>query len=392
MASSRKQAFARFYDELNRQPFTPYPIDTLIRTMATAPCLSERVYAWQLWRSFGNACMCAVSDWNPKYAYVLDQRDCALDLAWFEEGRPLEWVEGMPRNYRERARIDGAPERPKKVKAKQRISEAFAVNDSLGRIRSEGQKLITVTTKFDVKEHSVRQSTVKSPAKSGLSDPAFIEWWKVRNAQDFLAFEEAQKRYFELLKVRKAADHEFRRERISETPILIEGKNLRNNSQERGRVEATSLVEEPEQIRFSPPSPPVSPPPVATPTTTALVVTDPQSEMAWDAFSSTMDRAGKPVSTFMAAACRKEFFKYPLSVQQRIAEDAVIRSKTLWNAEVWTPAPLKYLQSRIWDTEPVKHRTLPPVKSARQQQSDDVLRRLMEDSIRRDQEREESLS
>ena len=181
MESLRSQLSEAFRKRTGSQPYTPYLAGALLRTMVSAPSLSERVYAWLLWRSVGNASEYAVSDWNPKFAKPLDQIDCALDLAWLEQGKSLDWVEKLTEEYREKARTEGSPERPLNLKLKQRISEAFARNADLGRTSPcrRGQP-ISIVLCF--------QPSPGSPDKieSGFSrtsledDPAYQEFFRVR--------------------------------------------------------------------------------------------------------------------------------------------------------------------------------------------------------------------
>jgi hypothetical protein len=131
-----------------------------------------------------------------------------------------------------------------------------------------------------------------------------------------------------------------------------------------------------------PPAPPPPPQP-----SSAIAVQDPEQERRWEFLRHVFKGCGKPVSVMRAAACRAEFFKHPPPVQERIMEDAALRSESVWDKPQFTTAPLKYLQSQIWDTEPIQRRTLPRQPSTRQQESDDVLRRVMERSIVRDRER-----
>lgn len=120
---------------------------------------------------------------------------------------------------------------------------------------------------------------------------------------------------------------------------------------------------------------------------TAITLQDPQREHAWEAFRKIIEACGKPVSVEMAGDCRAEFFQYPLETQQRIVRDALLRAEHVWDKPKFTPSPLKHLQSRDWDRNPVKPRSLPtPTGNSKQQQRDDALRRLMEQSRALDRE------
>jgi hypothetical protein len=208
------------------RPFAPYFMDELVGTMRYAPCLSERTYAWVLWRAQGNSARWAMSDWDPAIARFLDQTDCALDLAWFEEGRPVEWVEGMPPDYRERARKDGAPERPKGVKPRPRISEAFARNEAYGRVIHDGRKIGAVI--------SPAGPSGELPQKFGArvtfeEDETFLEWWKVTEPANFAAWVAARTAYFETRKPGRSAYSRYKNRGTSGAPHIIDVKTLGND-------------------------------------------------------------------------------------------------------------------------------------------------------------------
>jgi len=97
-----------------------------------------------------------------------------------------------------------------------------------------------------------------------------------------------------------------------------------------------------------------------------------------------MHGCGRPVAVKCVRECRAEFFKYPPTTQQRIIEDANLRFKG--DNPRFITAPLKYLCSEIWDTEPITRPLFSPPASTAQQQRDDALRRLMDRARARDQE------
>jgi hypothetical protein len=119
----------------------------------------------------------------------------------------------------------------------------------------------------------------------------------------------------------------------------------------------------------------------------AVAVREPERDAAWEAWLLIMDKCGRPVSVRRHAECRSLFFQYPLGTQQRIVEDAGIRSRTTWNAAQWTTDPLVYLKSEVWDTEPIKPRGFAAVGTNKQQERHETYRRLIDRARRRDAEK-----
>ena len=133
----------------------------------------------------------------------------------------------------------------------------------------------------------------------------------------------------------------------------------------------------------SPAAPPASPSPV-----TAVAVSEPEREEAWQVLCAVLDGCGKPVSPASTSSCRAEFFRYSLPDQKRIVEDACCRAELLWNEPKWTPDLLDHLKSRIWDLKPVKRRTL-PANGNGSGHKNDAARRNLERAIERDRQREQ---
>jgi DNA-binding MarR family transcriptional regulator len=123
---------------------------------------------------------------------------------------------------------------------------------------------------------------------------------------------------------------------------------------------------------------------VSRPGSPEVVVGNPKSTDAFEVFCFVMHGCGRPVAVKCVRECRAEFFKYPPTTQQRIIEDANLRFKG--DNPRFITAPLKYLCSEIWDTEPITQPLFSPPASTAQQQRDDALRRLMDRARARDQE------
>ncbi len=123
---------------------------------------------------------------------------------------------------------------------------------------------------------------------------------------------------------------------------------------------------------------------VSRPGIAEVVAGNPESTDAFEVFCFVMHGCGRPVAVKCVRECRTEFFKYPPTTQQRIIEDANLRFRG--DNPRFITAPLKYLCSEIWDTEPITRPLFSPPASTAQQQRDDALRRLMDRARARDQE------
>lgn len=163
-----------------------------------------------------------------------------------------------------------------------------------------------------------------------------------------------------------------------------------DKTEERGGRKTTSSVEEPEQPRSSPPSPPaVIPKPQPEPVTAVVVSKDPALER-FEVFCFIMENSGRPVSVRTVDECRRVFFRYPPETQQHIVDDANIRSHTrgAWDGPGYTTDPLKYLKSEIWDIAPITARKFAPVRPPTQkEEADAVMRAHIERARQRDRER-----
>jgi len=164
--------------------------------------------------------------------------------------------------------------------------------------------------------------------------------------------------------------------------IIIEEDIEDIEEDERGGVETTSSVENPEQPRSPPPpSPVVIPKPQPEPVTAVVVSKDPAHKL-FEVFCFIMQGCGRPVAVKCVRECRAEFFKYPPTTQQRIIEDANLRFKG--DNPRFITAPLKYLCSEIWDTEPITRPLFSP--PARKSKGEEAMDRVMARAIQRDRE------
>lgn len=219
----------------------------------------------------------------------------------------------------------------------------------------------------------LRNALPEEVVNQNATSPVTEAWLKDLKKRYRNALEELRKSYADV-----ARNHFF------DDRIIIEEEVEDIEEDKRGESVGTSSTPEPEQPQSPLPSSPVSSVTPLHPSSRsgALVVANTESEAAWNVFSATIAACGKPISVRMAPTCRAEFAKYPLSVQQRIAEDALIRAEEMWNEPKWTPDPLQYLQSQIWELKPIKPRSLPAPRKKRA--GDDAIQRLMERARERD--------
>lgn len=225
--SARQRAFKEFHKRTGVKPFSPDFIDSMVAIMRDPDsCLSERVTVWAKWRAWGNSSEYAVGHWDPeKTRRPFDQTDCALDLAWFEEGRPLAFVERAPEDYRAKARQPAAPERPAGVIHKTIMSRAFAKAETRGTLSSDGRKVIP-----PVSPPENRQPKLLDPATFKDSNQ-FLTWFKVADPDNFQKWQEAKTRYFEARKVARIRYREWRKPATSEAAISIDVMPLKANEE-----------------------------------------------------------------------------------------------------------------------------------------------------------------
>lgn len=219
----RERVFHEFHKRVGLKPFAPEFIDSLVAVMRDPKaCLSERVFAWAKWRAWGNSSEYAVSDWDPGLARSLDQLDCAVDLAWFEEGKRILWVEGAPEGFRKKAR--GGPETPRLIKDKSKISKAFSKNECRGTVHLEGHRVKPVANLPAVVE---KRLTAHATFEG---NQAFFKWWKVDDPGNSQAFEVAQSAYYAARKIARIAYRRYKDQATPEVGILIDVKASPNTS------------------------------------------------------------------------------------------------------------------------------------------------------------------
>ena len=231
-AAARRRTFRAFHEKVGLKPFSPEFFDSLYLTMRLGPgmiCLTEQVWAWVRWRTWGNSSERAMSGWDGS-AYGLDQTDCALDLYWFRTGKSPEYVEGAPRELRRQERQSAG------VKAmKYRVSRAFAKVEARGHIDMIGHEIYARVSP-QVIESSLK---VAEPA-TFEKDEEFLSWWKVADACNFSEWEDSRSRYYSARKVARARYKEYRDPQLSPPPILIEEIKSSKELKEETREEVLS--------------------------------------------------------------------------------------------------------------------------------------------------------
>lgn len=229
---SREQIFADFHARTGGQPFAPDFKVSLWKVMRDRNAgLAARTWAWVRWRASGNHSLCPVTDWNPAYAKKLGQIDCAVDLAWLEEGQTIEWVENASADLRaaKAAAINWKNH-------KSGYSHAFAENQRCGLLDIQGHTIYVCTSApaGDPAKSCSKRATCN---KNHFSlDKQFLEWWKVAQPENFRAWEEAEAARRE---AREVAQNSYREWLDQATPA---GPSLYVNTDKNSGSEDSSIV------------------------------------------------------------------------------------------------------------------------------------------------------
>jgi len=229
------------------KPFAPDFIDSLTATMRFSESLTERIYAWVRWRAWGNSAQFAATDWAKDRQRPLDQIDCIVDLRWFEEGKPLEWITGAPESVRTPARENTETRRAQ-------YSRGFGRLEDEGRIEFKGRKIYPVVSPTPQKSAASR-----AEISNFRTDSEFLAHWKDTEFSNFLAREhakqqlaEAQKLLREHDRIAEAAHRKYRQSATSDEPILMSVKTVVITA----TAEAPSPDPEPAAAAVPPPSGP----------------------------------------------------------------------------------------------------------------------------------------
>lgn len=232
--SARKRAFGKFWHRTGLKPFGPDFHDSLVNVMRASPkvaCLTERVWAWQRWRSWCNSSEYAISDW--KGGYPLDQTDCTLDIWWLKHGMSAEWVAGAPRELRADWR------RRKEVQHfKPNVNGAFATIEARGDLRFESGKSYSVVSPPADKS----PSAVVGSNNRYLTDKDFLAWRAVARSDNHQQFLVVRSAFYEARKIARSDYREWLSLATGRTASPTEGDVIRPNPSGNGREPSAAAV------------------------------------------------------------------------------------------------------------------------------------------------------
>ena len=218
--SARKKAFNKFWERTGRKPFGPDFHDSMVNVMSASPrvaCLTERVWAWQRWRSWCNSSEHAKSDWRDG-SPALDQTDCALDIWWLKHGMTAEWVMGAPSELRKKER-----QRKEVQHFKPRVSIAFGKVITRGDIRFEDGKLVSVMSPRLLNSATEQPPLVAKYSNRFLSDKRFHAWRAVAKSSNHEGFMVAKSTWNQVLVVARSDYREWLELTTADTASLTDG-------------------------------------------------------------------------------------------------------------------------------------------------------------------------
>ena len=234
---ARDRAFQEFHKLAGMKPFAPEFLDSLIATMRSSECLTERIYAWSRWRAWANSSLFAASGWF-EHRQPLDQIDCIVDLTWFKEGKSVDWVTGAPESVR-------IPAREAAQQLKGQYSRAFAQLRFEGRLEFRDRKIYPV-----VSPASPKSNGPDAEFSNWREDLEFLKYWAVAEFSNFQAREDAKRQLAEAQKLLRAQDRvaeaayrEYLKQATPEPPILISVKVVSNTATTDGPEQQPSQQE-----------------------------------------------------------------------------------------------------------------------------------------------------
>jgi len=182
-------------------PYAPDFLDSLVRRMAiSAPGDSaERCLAWLIYRANGNQSLKAIHLYShngePPVETELEQKDCALELAWVEAGHRVEWLDAPLKLFREEAASRGV-----KPIDKSTVSRGFQFNRDRGSIESgTGFSLVYVPAP-DATRFSDARESCRRKGENVQNTTKFTEWAKFSYAREFQEYQVVRARERELLR------------------------------------------------------------------------------------------------------------------------------------------------------------------------------------------------
>jgi len=182
-------------------PYAPDFLDSLVRRMAiSVPGDSaERCLAWLIYRANGNQSLKAIHLYShngePPVETELEQKDCALELAWVEAGHRVEWLDAPLKLFREEAANRGV-----KPIDKSTVSRGFQFNRDRGSMESgTGFSLVYVPAPDDTRFSDARESC-RRKGENVQNTTKFTEWAKFSYAREFQEYQVVRARERELLR------------------------------------------------------------------------------------------------------------------------------------------------------------------------------------------------
>jgi hypothetical protein len=179
--------------------YAPDFLDSLVRRMAIAGDSAERCLAWLIYRANGNQSLKAIHIYSKKgevpLETELEQKDCALELAWVEAGHRVEWLDAPLELFRKEAALRGV-----KPLDKSTVSRGFQFNRDRGSMESgTGFALVYVPAPDPTRFSDVRESRQVNTLPLHRT-ARFTEWAKISYAREFKEWQVAHVRELELLR------------------------------------------------------------------------------------------------------------------------------------------------------------------------------------------------
>jgi hypothetical protein len=180
-------------------PYAPDFLDSLARRMAIAGDAAERCLAWLIYRANGNHSLKAIHLYShngePPVETDLDQRDCALELAWVEAGHRVEWLDAPLKLFREEAARRGV-----KPIDKSAVSRGFQFNRDRGSMESGTGQSLRYIPAPNAEKFSDARELCRTKGENVPNLTKVIEWAKISYARELQEYQVARSREQQLLK------------------------------------------------------------------------------------------------------------------------------------------------------------------------------------------------
>lgn len=245
--SPRGKAYHDFIKRTGNRRFIPEFVASMVRTMEIAEgiCLTERVWAWVRWRTWGNSSETAMSSWHSD-GWELDQIDCAVDLSWIEQGKTPDEIEDSSRDERARARVQ-----PDIRKRKAPLSRAFAILKARGQVDLSRGRIYALVAPNSPQVVDNRL-LVAGSSNYDLQNPDFLSWLQVAGSSDYEEFQSARTSYYQARKVARSRYKEWLEQQPPEAASLFKKKTNRPKvSQSVDPVPETGLTDRLTEIQHA---------------------------------------------------------------------------------------------------------------------------------------------